>query len=234
MLKAVIFLMILILPLSSNLFAQKQGKKYFITGQVTDINDKPVAGAIVLVDNINTDIVTNAEGMFKIKVKANATTIAVFSSAEGQSEEKINGRTMIIFKLAGQTTHQPTDKQENPDNDQINVGYGYVSKKDLTTPISKIDGQNKKYSSYSNIYEMLKGQPSVMVEGTRIFIRGINSRNYTDPLFIVDGMVVASISDISPKMVKSIEIIKGADASIYGARAASGVILITLNGTGSN
>lgn len=232
MLKAVIFLMILILPLSSDLLAQKQGKKYFISGQVTNINNKPVAGAVVLVDNINTDAITSAEGIFKVKVKDNATTIAVFSTMDGQSEEKINGRTVINFKLERQTTLQPEEKQENSDNDQINVGYGYVSKDDLTTPISKIDGQDKKYSSYSNIYDMLKGQPSVMVEGTRIFIRGINSRNYTDPLFIVNGVAVPSISDISPNNVKSIEIIKGADASIYGSRAANGVIMITLNGTG--
>jgi RPA family protein len=88
MLKAVIFLMILILPLSSDLLAQKQGKKYFISGQVTNINNKPVSGAVVVVDNINTDAITSAEGMFKVKVKDNVTTIAVFSSAGGQSEEK--------------------------------------------------------------------------------------------------------------------------------------------------
>jgi TonB-dependent SusC/RagA subfamily outer membrane receptor len=230
--RVIIFSMILILTLSSDLLAQKQGKKYFIAGQVTNINDKPVAGAVILIDNINSDVVSDAEGMFKVKVKSNATAIAVFSTMDGQSEEKINGRKVINFKLARQTTLQPTEKHENSDNDQINVGYGYVSKEDLTTPISKIDGQDKKYSSYSNIYEMLKGQPSVMIEGTRIFIRGINSRYYTDPLFIVDGIMVSSISDISPNNVKSIEIIKGADASIYGARAASGVIMITLKGSG--
>ena len=231
--RAVIFSMILILLLSSDLFAQKQGKKYFISGQVTNINNKPVVGAVVLVDNINTDAVTDADGMFKVKVKANATAIGVFSTLDGQSEEKINGRTVINFKLARQTALQPTEKQEDPDNDQINVGYGSVSKKDLTSTVSKIDGHDKKYTSYSDIYEMIKGVPSVMVEGTRIYIRGINSRNYTDPLFIVNGVAVPSISDISPNNVKSIEILKGADASIYGTRAASGVIMITLNGTGN-
>lgn len=53
----------------------------------------------------------------------------------------------------------------------------------------------------------------------------------TDPLFVVDGVVVNSIDNISPRMVKSISVLKGSDAAIYGSRGAGGVILITLVGT---
>jgi TonB-dependent SusC/RagA subfamily outer membrane receptor len=56
----------------------------------------------------------------------------------------------------------------------------------------------------------------------------------TEPLFVVDGMVVSSISDIQPFTVKSIEILKGSSASIYGSRGANGVILIKLIGAGDN
>ncbi|MCB9029210.1 MAG: TonB-dependent receptor plug domain-containing protein, partial [Bacteroidales bacterium] len=65
----------------------------------------------------------------------------------------------------------------------------------------------------------------------KIIIRGINTLTLsTDPLFLVDGMVVESIDNINPRQVKSISVLKGADAAIYGSRSAGGVILITLIG----
>ncbi len=226
--RGIIFLMILILPLSCNLFAQKPGKKYYITGRVIDVNDKPVSGAIVLIDNQNTEVVTDAKGMYKVRVKTDAARIAVFKSINGLMDEEINGRTVINFRLARETPLQTTEKQEKPDNEEINIGYGYASKKELTTTVGKIEGQRKKYANYQNIYEMLREDPSVQLNGTKITIRGINSVNSTDPLLIVNGIVVSSIDDISPNMVKSIEILKGSNASIYGSRGANGVIMITL------
>jgi TonB-dependent SusC/RagA subfamily outer membrane receptor len=228
--RGIIFLMILILPLSCNLFAQKPGKKYYITGQVIDVNNKPVSGAIVLIDNRNTEVVTDAKGMYKVRVKTDATRIAVFKSINGLIDEEINGRTIINFRLARETPLQTTEKQEKPDNEKINIGYGYASKKELTTAVSKIEGQRKKYANYQNIYEMLQEDPSVQLNGTKITIRGVNSVNSTDPLLIVDGIVVTSIDDISPNMVESIEILKGSNASIYGSRGANGVVMITLTG----
>jgi TonB-dependent SusC/RagA subfamily outer membrane receptor len=79
---------------------------------------------------------------------------------------------------------------------------------------------------------MLQADPSVQVSGRKITIRGINSINSNDPLFIVNGIPGSSIDDISPKSVKSIEILKGSNASIYGSRGANGVVLITLTGSG--
>jgi hypothetical protein len=82
--RRIISLMIVMLLLSCNLFAQKPGKKYYITGQVIDINDKPVSGAIVLIDNHNTEVVTNAKGMYKVRVKTDATMITVLKPNNGQ------------------------------------------------------------------------------------------------------------------------------------------------------
>jgi TonB-dependent SusC/RagA subfamily outer membrane receptor len=76
---------------------------------------------------------------------------------------------------------------------------------------------------------MLQGQPGVQVNGTRVIIQGQSTIiGSTDPLFVVDGSIVTSIEGISPQTVKSIEILKGPSASIYGSRGANGVILITL------
>jgi TonB-dependent SusC/RagA subfamily outer membrane receptor len=231
--RGIIFLMILLLPLSCNLFAQKHIKKYYITGQVIDLNDRPVSGAIVLVDDQNTQVVTDVNGMYKVRVKTDATRISVFKPMNGQGEEEINKRTLINFKITGRTPLYTTEGQEKPENDKINIGYGYASKKDLTTNVSKIDLRNNNNAAYQNIYEMLQRDPSVQVNGKKIIIRGINSINNTDPLLIVDGIVVPSIDDISPSGVKSIEILKGSDAAIYGSRGANGVIMITLTKSGN-
>jgi len=223
--------MVLTLSLSGTLFAQKTVKKYDITGQVVDVNDMPVSDAVVIVDYKNTGVVTDNKGMFKVRVKNEATKIAVLKLPNGQSEEEINGRTVINFRLGGGTPPPTMEAGQKSEDEVINTGYGSASKKALTTTISKIDGDNRN-ASYQNIYEMLQADPSVLVSGRKIYIRGINTINSNDPLFIVNGIPVSSIDDISPRSVKSIEILKGSDTSVYGSRGANGVVMITLTGSG--
>ena len=120
-----------------------------------------------------------------------------------------------------------------PDGEEdINVGYGSVKKKDLTQSVNKLDGGNTRFASYTNIYEMIKGEfPGVKVIGKSINIQGSFSLySSTEPLFVVDGVPRESIDNVPPHMVKSIEVLKGASATIYGTRGACGVILITLTG----
>jgi TonB-dependent SusC/RagA subfamily outer membrane receptor len=228
--KRTVFLIILILPLTIGLFAQKQGKKYSITGQVVDVNDRPVPDAIILVDNQNTNIKTNTEGMYKIRVKADAKTISAFNPVNGQGEEEINKRTIINFKLPNATPVQTIEEKEKPETEKINIGYGSTTKKESASSVSKVEGKSKKYGTYQTIYDMLREDPSVQLNGTSITIRGIGSINTNDPLLIVDGIVVSTLSDISPNMVESISILKGSDASMYGSRGANGVIIISLTG----
>lgn len=226
--RGIVILMLIILPLSGDLFAQKGGKKYYITGQVLDSNDKPVMDAIVLVDNRNTKVTTNDDGKFKVKVKPDAIRIIVFKSMNGQQEAEINGRTEINFKLPNATLPQTKVEQENPEDEEVNIGYGTTSKKNLSSSTSKIKGGKKESIGYQSIYEMLQRDPSIQVSGKKIVIRGVGTINANDPLLVVDGMIVSSIDDIRPQMVKKIDILKGSDAAIYGARGGNGVILITL------
>lgn len=229
--RRIIFLMILIVSFSGNLLAQKAAKKYDITGQVVDVNDKPVTDAVVLVDSKSTGVVTDDNGMFKVRVKSNATKIAVLKLPNGQSEEDINGRTAINFRLGGGSPPSTMDEQLKTEDEVINTGYGSSSKEALTTTVRKIDGVNKN-ASYQNIYEMLQVDPSIEISGERIRIRGVNSFQFTDPLIIVNGIPVSSISDISPRSVETIEVLKGSDASVYGSRGSNGVIMITLTRSG--
>lgn len=222
-----IYILVITFIFSTSLVAQNSGKKITITGIATDMNNQPVANAVILVDTKNSGIMTDSQGMYKIKVKPGATRIALLKLSGGQTEEEIAGRTVINFKLADLNT---TEVKDQPGDKIVNIGYGYTAKKDMTTSMRKIDASIDKNATYSNIYEMLRVDPSVQVNGNRVVIRGVGSNISTDPLFVVDGVVVPNIDNISPQFVKSIAILKGADATIYGARGANGVILITLIG----
>jgi TonB-dependent SusC/RagA subfamily outer membrane receptor len=113
---------------------------------------------------------------------------------------------------------------------KVDIGYGKIEKEDVTSQINKLNSDRNKYASYSNVYDMLKGAvPGVQVIGKSIIIQGMSSRTMTnEPLFVVNGIIVTSIDDILPVEVKSVEVLKGGTASIYGSRGANGVILISL------
>ena len=214
-------------------FSQKAGKKVTISGYVVDATRASIANAIVMIDGQSTNILTDEKGFYEVKAKSGSTRIGILTTANGFMEEEINGRTRINFEFGGSVPDQANNKVEAGD-EAVNVGYGTVKKKDMTTNVSKIDGSNPKYASYRNIYDMIKGEvPGVQVIGTSIKIQGVSSMNSgTDPLYVLDGVVVNSIGDIQPAMVKSIEILKGSSASIYGSRGANGVILINLISAG--
>jgi TonB-dependent SusC/RagA subfamily outer membrane receptor len=227
-----LFLIFLLIPVFTALTAQKAPKKITISGTVTDADQNPVAAAMIIVDNKKTDYVTDSKGFYKIKVKSDASMITVFSMQKGMLDETINGRTVIDFKFTVKNETKFPDQAGGKSSDNVNVGYGTQKKSEMTTSVGQIDGTNKKFASYTNIYDMIRGEvPGVQVSGKSIVIQGPQSINLaSDPLFVVDGMVVTSIDDIRPQQVKSIEILKGASASIYGSRGTNGVIMITLIG----
>lgn len=226
--KAVFILFLLVCTVIS-VNGQKKSKKITITGYVYDYRQIPVQNAMIIVDDKKTDYVTDAQGFYKARVTDSAVKIGVFTIATGLKEEEIKGRTKIDFVIPVPPPQGVPPSEVTADNEVVNIGYGNVKKRDLTTNVDKINGTQSKYASYTDIYEMIRGEVAgVQVQGKSIKIQGVNSMNSgTQPLFIVDGAQVGSIDNIQPQIVKSIEILKGASAAIYGVRAANGVILIT-------
>ena len=214
------------------LSGQESRKKITITGIVTDKNQIPVAGATIFVDNKSTDKVTNSKGVYKVKAKSDSKSISVLSLSGKLIELPINGKTEINFSLPINALSETNMMKNDKGEEDINIGYGTVKRRDLLTPVGKVDGTDSKYSSYPNVYEMLRGQPGVQVTGTSIKIQGASSfTSGTEPLFVVDGVITNTIDNIQPIMVKSIEVLKGPAASMYRSRGANGVILITLFGS---
>ncbi len=224
----IVFILIVSFSLIQTGIAQETGKKIKITGVVTDAKKRPVINAIIFVDKVKTNSVTDSKGAYRVKVSPTAKKILAYSVTNGAQEADINGQTVVNIILTGGSKTQFNPAQE--EKETVNVGYGETRKEDLTMPVNTLKGNKTRYQSYNNVYEMLTGEvPGVEVSGTSIKIRNATSFQLsTEPLFVVDGTIVPSINDIVPAQVKSIEVLKGSAASIYGARGANGVIVITL------
>jgi TonB-dependent SusC/RagA subfamily outer membrane receptor len=211
------------------LYGQKNNRKITITGTVIDGTQTGVANAIILIDGQKTSYVTDSKGSYKIRVKRENIKIGIFTLTNGIREEVINGRKEINFQFEGSVPDQRAAVVK-PGDETVNIGYGVSRKRNLTSSVGEIDGSQSKYASYRTVYEMLRGEiPGVVVNGNTVYIRNPSSINASnEPLFVVDGVPVTTIDDIQPQMVKSISVLKGSDASIYGVRGANGVILINL------
>jgi TonB-dependent starch-binding outer membrane protein SusC len=228
----IVLILLISIFAGATLDGQNSKKKITISGLVSDAAQNPVPNAIIMIDGLKTGSTTDQSGYYKVKVKSSAEKIGIFATGGGLIEESINGRTTINFTLTVSLHPQSESHQNQAGDEEINVGYGSVKKKNMTQTVNKIDAKSNKFASYTNIFDMIKGQvPGVSVSGNHINIQGSFSiYGSTEPLFVVDGVPRESIDDISPASVKSIEVLKGAAAGIYGTRGANGVILITLTG----
>ena len=125
--------------------------------------------------------------------------------------------------------------QAPQDSEQVNVGYGVLDRKEVSTSVSKVDSKDVDNAGFATIYDDLEGRvPGLVINRTSettatLSIRGaVSFYGSTQPLLVVDGMVVEDISDINPREVASVEVLKDGGAAIYGSRGANGVVLITL------
>ncbi len=203
---------------------QKANKKITVAGKVVDANQRPIADAVIFIDKIKTDIMTDEQGYYKIKVRPDAKEILVFTLFNGASEEIIDGRTRIDFVLTSKFENT-LERSKMPDN----VTVKNEKEPSLNRKKKEFDTQDVGYSTYQTIYDMIRGRfPGVEVSGKSIKVMGSSSLNVsTEPIFVVDGVIVNSIDDISPQTIKSIEVLKGPDATVYGTRGSNGVIVIT-------
>ncbi|MBE0678816.1 MAG: TonB-dependent receptor plug domain-containing protein [Bacteroidales bacterium] len=212
---------------------QKKGNTLTVTGSVSDTTLSPIIGALIVVDGMDTGVTTGKNGTFKVKVSPDAISIGAYTTNLGSAIAILEGQDKINLVLDGTQVMKNFVPGSTEGDMDIDIGYGTAKRKNLTTDVGYIDAQDYSNASYTNIYDMIRGRvPGVNVTGNKITIRGISSINSgTDPLFVVDGIVVNAIDNINPRDVKSITVLKGSDAAIYGTRGANGVILITLVGS---
>jgi TonB-dependent SusC/RagA subfamily outer membrane receptor len=181
-----------------------------LSGKVVNYKNKPLVGVKIFVDSTDTNVETDKEGLYNIVLPQKVKSIKVYSKKYGwlSNEYTIESKMDFMFLDA--------DKSKKEKNTA--VGQSISTEKDKNTVI------------YRSIYDMIRGRiAGVIVQpDNTIIIRGISSiKNNAEPLFVVDGNVVSSIDYIVPNEVKSIAVLKDAEASIYGSRGSNGVLVIT-------
>jgi TonB-linked SusC/RagA family outer membrane protein len=218
-----------------------------VTGKVTDASGAPVQGASVTIQNTGTGTVTREDGTFSINVPADARTLVI--SALGMSNQEIAIGSQSNLAITLKTTDQ--NMQE-----VVVTAMGIRrSEKALGYAVAKVDPETMLQKSEPNILNTLAGKvPGVDIRAgqgapgaaTRIQIRGVSSFSGGEPLIVVDGVPYSNpiintsnpfsgggtygsgLNNIDPNDIESINVLKGAAAaSLYGSRAANGVLLIT-------
>lgn len=200
-----------------------------IMGKVTDASTKlPLAGATVQVKGTTVGVTSDLKGLFQINAPAKAELVVSFIGYETQTIS-VGDRKNITVAL-----REATNSLEQV----VVIGYGSLAKRDVTASITSISANEIEAKVPIDIFDALQGMAAglnitrtsgepgadadVRIRGTSTFDAG------TLPLYIVDGMPMDDIASINPQDIASVEILKdAASASIYGSRAANGVIIIT-------
>lgn len=212
-------------------FAQSQQ----ITGTVVDGTGLPIIGANIMEVGTTNGTITDIDGNFALSVQPDA-----------QIQVSFIGYISQTITVGQQTNIKVTLIEDSQALDEVVViGYGTVKKRDLTGSVASVDNEALTANPVADVSQALQGKlPGVSVisqdgrPGAEVSIRirgGGSITQSNDPLYVVDGFPVSSISDIPADQIESIDVLKDASSTaIYGARGANGVILVTTKGAKSD
>lgn len=205
-----------------------QNGRFNIKGVVVDEQGEPLIGASVFVKGTTEGVVTDMDGAFALSVQGGATLTASYIGYLSKDIE-VGNRDNLTISL------EPDSKTLE---EVVVIGYGTVKKKDLTGSVASVRGDDLAAKKTTTLSTALQGTLSgVLVQrsgnapgasASSIRVRGITTMGNSNPLIIVDGVQTDDIDYVNSNDVESISVLKdAAAASIYGAKAAAGVILIT-------
>lgn len=198
-----------------------------ITGTVTDKNGESIIGANVSVKGTTTGTITDMDGKFELNVPAGGKLQISYIGYISQ-EIALGEKNTYFIQLMEDT--QKLDEV-------VVVGYGVQRKVTTTGAVSKLEGEELNKMTVVNVTKALQGlSPGITIvdrggapgsDDPEIYLRGVGTTGNAKPLVLVDGIEM-SLSQIPSSEIENISVLKdAASASIYGSRAAHGVILVT-------
>lgn len=201
-------------------------QQHQVSGVVRDSHGNPLIGVTVQVKGTSTGTVTDAQGRFSLEVPDNA-VLTISSVGFTTQEINVGERTSLNITLQASSSTL---------NELVVTGYTSELQKNITGSIATVkgtalnsipmgDASTQLMGRVSGVDVIASGQPG---GGASVRIRGYGSFTTNDPLYVVDGVPTTDISNLDPNDIANISVLKdAAAATIYGARAFAGVILIT-------
>ncbi len=214
------FLSFLALVLCNIMYAQQK-----ITGNVAEASGEPLIGAAVMEKGTSNGVITDMDGNFTLTVEAGKTLVFSYMGFQTQELPAKNGMKVVM------------KDDSNELSDVVVTGYTVQRKVDLTGAISTVNVEDLAKQNENNPIKAMQGKVpgmNISADGSpagnaTVRIRGIGTMNNNDPLYIIDGVPTkAGMHELNGNDIESIQVLKdAASASIYGSRAANGVIIIT-------
>ena len=200
-----------------------------VKGVVKDATGETVIGATVQEQGVQNGAVTDIDGKFSITLKGKSHKLNISYIGMKTKTVDVTGQSNVTVEL---------EDENNTLEDLVVVGYGTMKKKDLTGSVATVSSKVLEAVPVASVSEALTGKMAgvqvTTTEGSpdaevKIRVRGGGSITQSnDPLYIVDGFPVASISDIPASDIEDMTVLKDASSTaIYGSRGANGVILVT-------
>lgn len=205
-----------------------------VSGNVTDTGGYPLPGVNVIIEGTVTGTVTNIDGNYSLTVENPQTANLVFSFIG------FNDQTVLV---GNQSTINVVLTEAFIGLDEVvAIGYGVMRRSDLTGSIGSVEGGTLQGRGTTSAVAALQGVvPGVNITsnsaraggGFNIQIRGQNSFEAGEPLYVVDGVVTDNINFLNPSDIERIDILKDASSTaIYGSRASNGVVIVQTKNAG--
>lgn len=194
-----------------------------VTGTVTDASTgEPVIGANIIVEGTTVGTISDGDGKFNIDIPKPESVLLVSFLGYNTERISVNGQNSFEIKLVPDITQL---------QEIVVVGYGTQKKVNVTGSVATLDGKKIERVPVANTTNTLVGRLPGLIAVNRSGEPGyddasLSIRGFSNMLVIVDG-VEQSFNQIDPNEIENISILKDASASIYGARAGNGVVLVT-------
>lgn len=197
-----------------------------ITGKVTG-TDGPVPGVNIVIKGTTTGTTTDASGNYSLNLRGNNPTLIISAIGYKGQEVVVGNRTTVDIALADDATAL---------SEVIVTGYSTTNKRDATGAVATVKSKDLTVVPSGNVEQQLQGRVAgvtVIATGqpgatSQIRVRGFGSFGGNQPLYVVDGVPTQNVDFLAPDDIETTTVLKdAASASIYGARAASGVIVYT-------
>ncbi len=200
-----------------------------VTGTVVDESGEGIPGATVIIKGTTRGVPTDLDGKFSIEVRPEDQVLVVSFVGYNTQEVEIGNRSEVTVTL--QEDIQSLEEA-------IVIGYGSQDKKEITSAVVGVKPEDFNNGNVVNPAQLLQGKVAGLSitrpggnpnNGFNIRLRGLTTFGAnSSPLIVLDGVIGASIENVDPNDIQSIDVLKdGSAAAIYGARGSSGVILIT-------